>query len=177
MTPHSIVFPPEWISQELPCRRRFLHPELPPPLGLSLTIIKERRERSQSVVSAGRACQISMMPGQWLQWQKITLWANKEDDQLPFEANEYGLKVKSRSQRKMQWPRPHLRLAWWGKGDHKCWWQVCSTNSTAVHPAKPLPLLCSFPSDSLHGFLSLFFSRFSLETWIESVKKRMLDGD
>lgn len=50
-TPHSIVFPAERISQELPCRGRLLCPRPPPPLGLSLTVIKERRERSQSVMS------------------------------------------------------------------------------------------------------------------------------
>ena len=49
--PHSIVFPAEWISQELPCRGRLLCLWLPPPLGFSLTVIKERRERSRSVLS------------------------------------------------------------------------------------------------------------------------------
>lgn len=116
---------------------------------LSPTVIKERRERSQSVMSLqGRLvrfpwCQASGYSG------RFTLRANKEDNQLPSEANEDGLEVMSGSQRKLSWPRPGHRLARGGRGAHKCWWQVYHPPTlTSYAPPEPLPFLCSLPSDS-----------------------------
>lgn len=71
-----------------------------------LNVIKERRERSNLLcVSARQACQISMRLGQRYSG-RITLWANKEDNQLPSKAvsSENGLQVKCGSQRKLWGP-------------------------------------------------------------------------
>lgn len=68
----------------------------------------QERKKPICYVSARQACQISMMSGQQLKWQN-TLWGNKEEKQLPSEATEDGLEVKSGRQRKLQWLCPGLR--------------------------------------------------------------------
>lgn len=169
-TPHSIVFPAERISQELPCRGWLLCPRPPPPLGLSLTVIKERRERSQSVMSLqGRLVRFPW--GQASRYSgRITLWANKEDNQLPSKtvSPEEGLHVKRRSQRKLQRPSFGLRLARWGRRCPEL------LRAALCHTLPSVPIFFVLFQKSL-GLDLHPFSRFSLETRAGCVKKRILE--
>lgn len=76
----------------------------------------KKGEKPICSVSARQACQISMMPGQRVQWQNHPV-GQQEENQLPSKAvcPGDGLKVSNTSQRELQWPSPGRRLSKRGK--------------------------------------------------------------